>query len=90
MKKRLRPDLRIHVAAAEINFRESPDFSPRQMPPGFPDAPRSAAKRFAKSTSSQLRPFDEQYQVAPGVVVVAPAATPLGTAWSAWLPAASG
>ena len=41
VKDRLRPDLRIHVAAAEVKFWESPDFSHVSMPPGFPDALRS-------------------------------------------------
>ncbi len=40
VKERLRPDLRIHVAAAEAKFWESPDFSHTSMPPGFPDALR--------------------------------------------------
>ena len=35
---RLRPDLRVHLAAAEAEFWESPDFSRVSMPPGFPDA----------------------------------------------------
>ena len=69
VKNRLRPDLRIHVAAAEVEFWESPDFSHVSMPPGFPDALRSAAKRFVNEYHSQLRPFDEEYEVAPGVVV---------------------
>ena len=69
VKDRLRPDLRIHVAAAEVKFWESPDFSRVSMPPGFPDALRSAAKRFMKEYRSQLRPFEEEYEVAPGVVV---------------------
>ncbi|MDI7860963.1 MBL fold metallo-hydrolase [Rhizobiaceae bacterium n13] len=69
VKERLRPDLRIHVAAAEIKFWESPDFSHVHMPPGFPDALRAAAKRFSKDYSGNLRPFDEEQQVAPGVVV---------------------
>ncbi len=69
VKDRLRPDLRIHVAAAEVNFWESPDFSHVSMPPGFPDALRSAAKRFAKEYRNQLRLFDEEHEVAPGVVV---------------------
>ena len=33
VKDRLRPDLRIHVAAAEVKFWESPDFSRTGMPP---------------------------------------------------------
>ena len=69
VKDRLRPDLQIHVAAAEVKFWESPDFSHTAMPPGFPDALRSAANRFANEYRSQLRPFDEERKVAPGVVV---------------------
>jgi glyoxylase-like metal-dependent hydrolase (beta-lactamase superfamily II) len=69
VKDRLRPDLRIHVAAAEVKFWESPDFSHVSMPPGFPDALRSAAKRFMNEYQSQLRLFDEKYEVAPGVIV---------------------
>lgn len=69
VKDRLRPDLRIYVAAAEVKFWESPDFSRTSMPPGFPDALRSTATRFVKEYASYLRPFEEEYEVAPGVVV---------------------
>jgi glyoxylase-like metal-dependent hydrolase (beta-lactamase superfamily II) len=69
VKERLRKDLRIHVAAAEVKFWEAPDFSHTAMPPGFPDALRATAKRFVKEYGSQLRQFDEQHEVAPGVVV---------------------
>jgi glyoxylase-like metal-dependent hydrolase (beta-lactamase superfamily II) len=69
MKDRLRPDLRIHVAAAELKFWESPDFSRASMPTGFPDALRRAAKRFVNEYRSQLRPFETEHEVAPGVVV---------------------
>ncbi|MGY4411280.1 glyoxylase-like metal-dependent hydrolase (beta-lactamase superfamily II) [Bradyrhizobium sp. LB7.1] len=69
VKDQLRPDLRIHVAAAEVKFWESPDFSRVSMPPGFPDALRNTAKRFVKEYSSQLRLFEEEYEVAPGVVI---------------------
>ncbi|MBS7532422.1 MBL fold metallo-hydrolase [Ancylobacter sonchi] len=69
VKDRLRPDLRIHVAAAEVKFWEAPDFTHVDMPPGFPDALRSAATRFANEYRSQLRLFDDQHEVAPGVVV---------------------
>jgi glyoxylase-like metal-dependent hydrolase (beta-lactamase superfamily II) len=68
-KDQLGPDLRIHVAAAEVKFWESPDFSRVSMPPGFPDALRKTAKRFVKEYRSQLRLFEEEYEVAPGVVV---------------------
>ncbi|MBB3233351.1 MBL fold metallo-hydrolase [Phyllobacterium endophyticum] len=69
VKDRLRPDLRIHVAAAEVKFWEAPDFTRVNMPTGFPDALRAAAKQFAKEYHDQLRLFDEEYEVAPGVVV---------------------
>ncbi|MGL9619940.1 MBL fold metallo-hydrolase [Bradyrhizobium sp. U531] len=69
VKERLRKDLRIHVAAAEVKFWESPDFTHTNMPQGFPDALRATAKQFVKMYGSQIRPFDEQHEVAPGVVV---------------------
>ncbi|MCP3402283.1 MBL fold metallo-hydrolase [Bradyrhizobium sp. CCGB20] len=69
VKERLRPDLQIHVAAAEVKFWEAPDFSRVAMPPGFPDALRAAAKRFAKEYGGHLRQFDEEHEVAPGVIV---------------------
>lgn len=69
VRDQLRPDLRIHVAAAEVKFWESPDFSHVSMPPGFPDALRRTAKRFTKEFRNQLRTFEEEYEVAPGVVV---------------------
>ena len=69
VKEQLRPDLQIHVAAAEVKFWESPDFSRVSMPDGFPDALRATAKRFAKEYRSQLRLFEDQHEVAPGVVI---------------------
>src|SRR6516162_2229426 len=70
LRGRLRPDLRVHLAAAEAEFWESPDFSRTSMPPGFPDVLRSVAGRFLDEYRSQLRPFEAEYEVAPGVVVV--------------------
>jgi glyoxylase-like metal-dependent hydrolase (beta-lactamase superfamily II) len=69
VRDRLRPDLRVHVADAEAKFWAAPDFSRVAMPPGFPDALRRTATRFLNEYGSQLRPFGEQHQVAPGVVV---------------------
>ena len=68
VKERLHPKLRIHVAAAEVEFWESPDFSHTDMPSPVPEVLRSVAKRFMNEYRSQLRPFDEEYEVAPGVV----------------------
>jgi glyoxylase-like metal-dependent hydrolase (beta-lactamase superfamily II) len=69
VRERLRPDLRVHLAAAEAEFWASPDFSRVHMPPGFPDALRRTANRFLNEYGSQLRPFDKEYEVAPGVLV---------------------
>jgi len=70
VKDRLRPDLRVHVAAFEAKFWDGrPDFSRVSMPPGFPDALRRTAKRFLNEYDSQLRPFEKEYEVAPGVLV---------------------
>ncbi|PTR33983.1 glyoxylase-like metal-dependent hydrolase (beta-lactamase superfamily II) [Luteibacter sp. OK325] len=68
VKERLRPDVRIHVAAAEVAFWESPDFSRTVMPPPIPDVLRATAKQFLADYRGQLRQFDEEYEVAPGVV----------------------
>ncbi|TCU30765.1 glyoxylase-like metal-dependent hydrolase (beta-lactamase superfamily II) [Rhizobium azibense] len=69
VKDRLRPDLQIHVAATEVTFWEAPDFTHVHMPQGFPDALKATAKRFMAEYRSHLRQFDEQHEVAPGVVV---------------------
>ena len=69
VRDRLRPDLRVHLAAAEAEFWTSPDFSRVSMPPGFPDALRRTAKRFLKEYGSQLQAFEKEYEVAPGLLV---------------------
>lgn len=70
VREKLRPDLRIHVAAFEAKFWGGrPDFSRVHMPPGFPDALQRTAKRFLSEYDNQLRPFDKEYEVAPGVLV---------------------
>ena len=69
VRDRLRPDLRVHLAAAEAEFWTSPDFSRVSMPPGFPDALRRTAKRFLNEYGGQLRAFEKEHEVAPGVLV---------------------
>jgi glyoxylase-like metal-dependent hydrolase (beta-lactamase superfamily II) len=69
VKDRLRPDVRIHVAAAEVAFWQSPDFSRTAMPPPIPDVLRATAQRFLADYRGQLRQFEEEYTVASGVVV---------------------
>jgi glyoxylase-like metal-dependent hydrolase (beta-lactamase superfamily II) len=68
LRGRLRPDVPIHLATDEVEFWTSPDFS-RNTFGGFPDVLRSAEKRFVDMYRSQLRPFEAEYEVAPGVVV---------------------
>jgi hypothetical protein len=53
IRSRLRPDLRVRLAADEVKFWASPDFSRTSMPQGFPDALRRAAKRFLNEYASQ-------------------------------------
>ena len=65
--ERMRPDLRVHVAAAEVEFWKDPDFSKTAMPEGFPDALRGAANRFMAQYGSQIRTFETEAEVAPGV-----------------------
>jgi glyoxylase-like metal-dependent hydrolase (beta-lactamase superfamily II) len=69
LKDRLRPDLRVHVATAEAEFWESPDFSRTDMPAPVPDALRSIASRFLAEYRGQLRTFENEQEVAPGVLI---------------------
>jgi glyoxylase-like metal-dependent hydrolase (beta-lactamase superfamily II) len=69
VKDRLRPDLRIHAAAAEVKFWASPDFSRTAMGPVLSDVARRASKQFLEEYRNQLRPFEDEREVAPGVVV---------------------
>lgn len=69
VKSRLRPDLRIHVSAAEVDFWKSPDFSRTVMPPPIPEVLRSTATEFAKVYGDKLQTFEQEHEVAPGVVV---------------------
>ncbi|WP_340117843.1 MBL fold metallo-hydrolase [Pelagibius sp. 7325] len=70
MRDRLREGLRIHVAAAEVDFWASPDFSHTTMPSPVPPVLRSVALRFLEVYGSQLRTFAEEVEVIPGVTVL--------------------
>ena len=89
LRGRLRPDVPIHLAAAEVEFWASPDFS-RNTFGGMPDVLRSAEGRFVDEYRGRLRPFEKEYEVAPGVVVCRTGGHTPGTAWSAWRLAATG
>jgi glyoxylase-like metal-dependent hydrolase (beta-lactamase superfamily II) len=69
VKDRLRPDVPIHAAAAEAKFWASPYFRNPSTPAWFPDVVRSAANRFLAEYGKQLRLFEAEYEVAPGVLV---------------------
>jgi glyoxylase-like metal-dependent hydrolase (beta-lactamase superfamily II) len=69
VKERLRPDVRIHVADAEVKFWAQPDFTHTAMPSAVPPVLRSTATSFLEAYRGQLRTFKERHEVAPGVVV---------------------
>jgi glyoxylase-like metal-dependent hydrolase (beta-lactamase superfamily II) len=69
VKNRLRPDVRIHVCAAEVAFWKSPDFTHTDMPSPVPDVLRATAAAFMDAYGSKVRTFEEEYEVAPGVLV---------------------
>ncbi|KND31708.1 MBL fold metallo-hydrolase [Streptomyces acidiscabies] len=69
LRGRLRTDLRVHLAAAEAEFWAAPDFSRTVMPAPVPDVLRTTASRFLDVYRGQLRPFEKEYEVAPGVLI---------------------
>jgi glyoxylase-like metal-dependent hydrolase (beta-lactamase superfamily II) len=69
LKARLRPDLRVHLAAREAEFWEAPDFSRTVMPQPIPDVLRRTASQFLDEYRGHLRPFETEYEVAPGVLI---------------------
>ncbi|SFN47123.1 MBL fold metallo-hydrolase [Variovorax sp. OV329] len=69
VKERLRADVRIHVAAAEVKFWTSPDFSHTVMPKPVPPVLRETATSFYNEYRDRLRIFEDKHEVAPGVTV---------------------
>jgi glyoxylase-like metal-dependent hydrolase (beta-lactamase superfamily II) len=69
VKQRLRPDVRIHVAAEEVAFWAVPDFSHTVMPKPVPPVLRETATRFLELYQDNLRIFRDRHDVAPGVSV---------------------
>ena len=67
LKERLRPDLRIHVAASEVAFWAAPDFTHTDMPAPVPDVLRTTANAFMAMYRDHLHTFDERHEVAPGI-----------------------
>src|SRR5262249_13879296 len=68
-KDRVRPDLRVHPAAAAAEVCGAPECTRGPISRGRRDALRRTAKRFLNEYRSQLRPFEKEYEVAPGVLV---------------------
>ncbi|CRZ14307.1 MBL fold metallo-hydrolase [Mycolicibacterium neworleansense] len=69
LKERLCPDLRVHAATAEAEFWEAPDFSHTVMPQPIPDVLRRVATQFLDEYRGQLKTFETEYEVAPGVLI---------------------
>lgn len=69
LKARLRPDLQVHVASREAEFWEKPDFSHTVMPQPIPDVLRRTATQFLNDYRGQMRTFETECEVAPGVLV---------------------
>ena len=65
----LRPDVRIHVAAAEVDFWKSPDFTHTVMPSPIPEVLQATARQFVAEYRGKLLTFEAEHEVAPGVVV---------------------
>ncbi|WP_394848784.1 MBL fold metallo-hydrolase [Pendulispora brunnea] len=68
LRSRLRPDLRVHVSGTDVEFFAAPDFSHNTFG-GIQDVIRSSARKFLDAYRSELRTFDKEHEVAPGVVV---------------------
>jgi glyoxylase-like metal-dependent hydrolase (beta-lactamase superfamily II) len=69
VKERLRSDLRVHAAAAEAEFWQSPDFSRTVMPQPIPDVLQRVATQFLDEYRGQLKTFESEYELAPGVLL---------------------
>ena len=67
VKAKLRPDVRIHVAAREVEFWKNPDFSKTVMPESVPPALRKAAATFVELYGKNIVQFDQTVEVAAGV-----------------------
>ncbi|AHE54266.1 MBL fold metallo-hydrolase [Sphingomonas sanxanigenens] len=69
VKSRLRPDLRVHVCATEVDFWATPDFSHTAMPSPVPPVLRKTAQQFVEAYRDRIQTFEQDFDVAPGVTV---------------------
>ena len=68
VKQRLNPNVRIHVTATEIAFWQTPDFEQTAMPNPVPEVLRRTATQFIDAYADNILAFDDECEVAPGVV----------------------
>lgn len=68
VKNGLSPEVRIYVTATEVDFWKIPDFSLTEMPQPVPDVLRRTANEFMAHYESRLHIFEDEFQIAPGVV----------------------
>lgn len=69
VKERLRSDLKVHVSAAEASFWEAPDFSRTSIPTELAEVIRRTSSQFLSAYRIHLQTFEEEAEIAPGVVV---------------------
>lgn len=69
LRGRLHADVQVHLASAEAEFWQAPDFSKTVMPAPIPEVLQTTATRFLDMYADQLRPFETEYEVAPGVLI---------------------
>lgn len=69
VKERLGDGIRVYLSTAEADFWKDPDFSRTAMPPDLADLARSASKDFLSIYAKNIRTFEQEVEVAPGVVV---------------------
>lgn len=67
VRNRLRPDVRIHVTSTEVEFWKDPDFSLTAMPSPVPEVLRTTAAQFVEAYGGNIRTFENELKVAPGV-----------------------
>lgn len=69
LRNKLRDDLQVHLATAEAEFWAAPDFTRTVMPAAIPPVLRQTATQFLDLYRGQLRTFENEYEVAPGVLL---------------------
>ena len=69
LRDRLRPDLRVHVAAAEAEFWAIARLLPHRHAGADTGGASDDASRFLDEYGGQLQTFETEYEVAPGVLV---------------------